>query len=31
MKDVQMRNNLLENVNKSGNCVRLEIGVSLQF
>ncbi len=25
MKDVQMRKNLLENVNKSANCVRCEV------
>ncbi len=30
-KDVQMRKTLLKNVNKSGNCVRWEICVSLQF
>ncbi len=31
MKDVQMRKKSLENVNKSGSCVRWEIVVSLQF
>ncbi len=31
MKDVQMRKILLENMNKSRNCVRWDIAVSLQF